>query len=102
MMQNADLMTEKLSGFHLPKAKRERQQLAEERRYVVEDMTRLGEYFAQRRQWLLARDLRVPLTGWRRSSRRHRNWPRRNRFSTTPANEPEPDTIAPCSPRRIS
>ncbi|WP_290525758.1 hypothetical protein [Alcanivorax sp.] len=56
LMQNADL-TEKLSGFHLPKAKQERQQLAEERRYVVEDMTRLGEYFAQRQQWLLARDL---------------------------------------------
>ncbi len=50
-------LTDKLSGFHLPRAKQERQQLANERFVVVEDLTRLGEYFAQRQQWLLARDL---------------------------------------------
>lgn len=56
LQDSADL-TDQLSGFHLPRAKQERQQLAEERLFVVEDLTRLGEYFAQRQQWRLARDL---------------------------------------------
>jgi len=56
-LQDSAGLTEKLSGFHLPRAKQEQQELAEERLFVANDLTRLGEYFAQRQQWLLARDL---------------------------------------------
>tara|TARA_Y100001934_G_scaffold282181_1_gene394782 strand:- start:1378 stop:2388 length:1011 start_codon:yes stop_codon:yes gene_type:complete len=56
LQDSADL-ADKLSGFHLPRAKKEQRQLAEERLFVAEDLTRLGEYFAQRQQWHLARDL---------------------------------------------
>lgn len=56
-LQDSAKLTDKLSGFHLPRAKQERQQLARERLFVVEDLNRLGEYFAQRQQWHLARDL---------------------------------------------
>lgn len=56
-LQDSDDLVERLSSFQLPRAQQERQQLAEERQFLVEDLTRLGEYFAERQQWLLARDL---------------------------------------------
>lgn len=52
-----DRLEQQLADFHAPHAKQERQDLAEERQQLIQDLTTLGEYFGEREQWMLARDL---------------------------------------------
>ncbi|KZZ23151.1 hypothetical protein A3754_03465, partial [Alcanivorax sp. HI0083] len=52
-----DRLEQQLADFHAPHAKQERQKLAEERQQLIQDLTTLGEYFGEREQWMLARDL---------------------------------------------
>ena len=52
-----DRLEQQLANFHAADAKQERQTLAEERQQLIQDLTTLGEYFGEREQWMLARDL---------------------------------------------
>lgn len=56
MLETARL-SEQLASFHDPRAKAEKARLDDEYALLVADLTRLGEYFADRQQWVQARDL---------------------------------------------
>ncbi|MCG8393649.1 MAG: hypothetical protein MI745_11265 [Pseudomonadales bacterium] len=56
MLDNPELANT-LGQFHDARAKAELQRLQEERALLVQDLTRLGEYFADQQQWAPARDL---------------------------------------------